>query len=89
MFITPYIHQYLTIVLIIAKVFWTPIKPTFVFFSVVRNKAKLHSESKYEDIFDNIENFDFLFFVWTMLAFYDYIEESLPPTMWALMRKYE
>lgn len=61
----------------IASVFWTPIKPTFVFFSVVRNKAKLHSESKYDDIFDNIENLDFLFFVWTVLAFYDYIKAIL------------
>ncbi len=39
-----------------------PKNPTLVFFSDVLKSAKLHSESKYDENFDNIDNFDFLFF---------------------------
>lgn len=46
-----------------ASSFWLPTKPTFVIFYVVRNNAKLHSESKYDDSFDRIDNFDLLFLV--------------------------
>lgn len=50
-----------TLVLTTARVFWDPTNPTFVTFSIVLNSEKLHSESKYEENFDKIDNFDFLF----------------------------
>ena len=45
-----------------------PKKPTLVFFYDVLYKAKLHYESKYEENFEKIESFDFLFFI--SLSFY-------------------
>lgn len=47
----------------IAMVFWAPTNPTFVTFSLVLYRAKLHSESKYDENFDSIDSFDFLFLI--------------------------
>lgn len=58
-----------TVELIKARVFSRGRKPTLVFFSLVRNWEKLHSESKYDESFDKIDSFDFLFLTSFDLSF--------------------
>lgn len=76
----PKIIQYLTVVLITANSFSTPKKPTLVFFYVVLCKAKLHSESKYDENLEKIESLDFLFFI--SLSFYPSSDVDFSPNIW-------